>query len=79
MSNSILRVYLPIEISNDTNLVQEIINWCEQNFGLGCKHTTLNIVDSANYQWSVNRTIFHNVFFEFRTQQQFDWFTLKWL
>ena len=78
MSNSILRVYLPPEIAYNINLVQEIIYWCEQNFGQGCKHT-LNILGPVEHQWSVNKTIFHNVFFEFRTQQQLDWFTLKWL
>ena len=78
MFNSILRVYLPFELANDASLVQEMINWCEQNFGLGSKHP-LNILSASEYQWSVNKTIFHNIFFEFRNQQQLDWFTLKWL
>lgn len=76
--NKRLRAYLSFEMAKDANLIEEMMHWCEQNFGLGCKNI-LNIIGSSEYQWSVNKTIFHNVFFEFRTQQQLDWFTLKWL
>lgn len=78
-ANLPLRVYIPYAIANDADSVQKIVNWCEQQFGIGSKNTLGGFFCSAESQWSINITIFDTVFFEFRTQQQLDWFTIRWM
>lgn len=66
-------VTFPFRQFNDTIAA---CNWCEKIFGSGGYNRVISEYNQC--QWAL-LTFDNGILFKFRTQQQLDWFTLKWL
>lgn len=69
------RIHLSPQLPNDKELIQAMMEWCNQQFGSGLT----GYIGHSQCQWAVNRSLLDTIFFQFRTQQQLDWFMLKWM
>lgn len=70
---------LPIDVIHDPNIILKVVYWCHEQFGAGNFGKTIFKTNLCYWSFYYEHVHTNYVLFNFSTQQQLDWFTLKWL
>ena len=72
-------IQLPFTVTKDSLLLFSIVVWCREQFGLGNFGKTVRKDDSCYWSFCYGSEYPECVLFNFLTQQQLNWFMLKWM
>lgn len=79
MAISKFSAQLPIDAVKNSTTILNVVFWCRENFGAGNFGKKILKRDLCYWSFYYGSEYHECVLFNFSTQQQLNWFTLKWL